>query len=148
MSLIRVPAFLVLLATVATGCAVRFHQPEPDAPHALLALPSQQTQHDRGMFFEPLEFNGLTRPRNWLLETFRIPPGQFHLLARAAHAASQGTCQLQFNALAGQTYRLDAALADGRFTLNVLHGGEVVARCSAAATLLPTPASIPGAPSR
>lgn len=148
MSMIRAPAFLVLLAAVATGCAVRFHQPEPAAPHALLALPSQRTQHDRGMYFEPLEFNGLTRPRNWLLESFRIPPGQFHLLARAAHASSQGTCRLQFDALAGQTYRLDAAFADGRFALSVLHSGEVVASCSAAATVLPTPARITGAPSR
>jgi hypothetical protein len=148
MPLIQSLALSILLSVAATGCAARFQQPAPEERHALLALPSQQSQHDRGVFIEPMELNGLARPRNWLLESFRVPPGRFHLMVRAAHESLQGTCRLQFNAVAGQRYLLDAALADGNFTLGVFHDGQLLADCSAPATPLPTPARIPGAPSR
>lgn len=148
MFMIRLLVFSILLSAVATGCAARYQPPAPGDRHALLALPSQEAQLDRGMFLEPVALNGLTRPRNWLVESFRMPPGQFRLLARAAQDAVQGSCLLQFDAVAGETYLLDAERVDGMFTLSVSHGGEVVAECSAPATVLPTPARIPGAPAR
>lgn len=148
MSIFRALTLMFLLAALVAGCATRFRQPDPAAPHAVLALPSQAAQRDRRMFFEPLECNGLARPRNWLLQSLRIPPGEFHLLARAANEARQGSCLLQFMAVAGRTYLLDGGLEGGRFTLLVRGDEEVVARCSAPATALPTPARIPGAPSR
>lgn len=148
MPLIRALGLSMLLAAVTSGCAARYQQPPPEHSHALLELPSQRSQLDRGMFIEPVEINGLARPRNWLLEDFRVPAGEFQLLARAAHDALQGSCRLQFNALAGQRYLLDAALADGKFILRVFQHGLTVAECSAPATTLPTPARIPEVPSR
>lgn len=148
MPMIRLLVSGMLLSAVATGCAARYQPPAPGDRHALLVLPSPEAQLDRGMFLEPLAMNGLTRPRNWLVERFRVPPGQFRLLARAAQDAVQGSCLLQFDAVAGETYLLDAERVDGMFTLSVSHGGEVVAECSAPATVLPTPARIPGAPAR
>lgn len=133
------------LAASAAGCATRFQQPDPAVPHAVLALPSQAAQWDSRMFFEPVEFNGLAQPRDWLLERLRIPPGEFRLLARVAGEALQGTCLLQFTAVAGETYRLDAALVEDTFTIKALNGGQTVASCDAPATVLPTPARVPGA---
>lgn len=138
----------LLLAVAASGCATRFEQPAAGAAHATLALPSQSAQHDRGMYIEPVELNGVARPRNWQRESFRIPPGEFRLLARAAREAQQGTCLLQFEAVSGRTYLLDAQLADGTFVLAASDEGAIVAQCSAPATVLPTPARIPGVPSR
>jgi hypothetical protein len=130
------------------GCVTRFEPLDETAPHAVLAVPSQEAQWESRMLFEPLEFNGLAHPRNWWRESFRIPPGEFRLLTRVAHEALQGTCLLEFTALVGATYRLDARLIGDVFTIESLSDGRVVASCHAPATVLPTPARIPGVPAR
>lgn len=148
MVIVRGLTIAILLPALGAGCAVRFQQPEPSAPHAVLELPSQAVQWERRMFFEPLELDGRVRPRNWLVEHLRIPPGESRLLARVADDARQGACLLQFAAVAGETYRLDAGLAADTFTIELLNGGVAVASCDAPATMLPTPARIPGTPLR
>jgi hypothetical protein len=130
------------------GCAARFQPSDEAAPHAVLAVPSQEAQWESRMFFDPLEFNGLAHPRNRLRESFRIPPGEFRLLTRVAHESLQGTCLLEFTAFVGATYRLHARLIENVFTIEALNDGQVVASCNAAATVLPTPARIPGVPAR
>lgn len=148
MAIFRALTIAASLIALVSACAVRFQQPDDTAGHAVLALPSQEAQRDRRIFVEPMEFNGLAQPRNWLVEEFRLPPGEFRLLARAANEAQQGSCLLQFIAVAGQTYHVDARLEEGNFILLVLENGDTVASCTAPATALPTPARIPGVPSR
>jgi hypothetical protein len=134
----------MLPAVLAVACAARFVEPAADAPHASLAFPAQEAQIDSGLFLEPLEVNGIPRPRQWLRETFRVPPGELQLEVRAAREAEQGTCLLGFQAVAGVTYQVTAEDLDDAFGLRVTQIDRPVAECSGEKTVLPTPMGIPG----
>lgn len=148
MPIVQALTVSALLVASVTACAARFQQSDVTAAHAVLALPSQEAQRERRIFIEPVEFNGKVQPRNWLLENFRIPPGKFRLLARAANEHYQGSCLLQFDAVAGQTYLVDAGRDGETFSILALVDGEVVSSCTAPAVTLPTPARIPDVPLR
>jgi hypothetical protein len=148
------PTFAALLpgllcAILATGCAARYQQPEPSAPHAIVAFPSQAEQWGAALFLEPVEFNGVPRPRDWMRDSFRVPPGELRLRVRAAQENMQGTCLLMFPALEGETYAVDAGSAPDTFTIRASRDGRLIADCDAPKTLLPTPlGSPPGTPPR
>jgi hypothetical protein len=147
----RAVAFLpgLLLAILAGGCATRFEPPPASAPHAIVAFPSQAEQWGASLFLEPLEFNGVARPRDWMREQFRVPPGELQLRVRAARESLQGTCLLSFAAVEGETYAVEAGFADGGFDIRASRAGEVVSACESPATVLPTPLSgPPGVPRR
>lgn len=138
----------LLAAALAAGCATRFQQPDVAAPHAVVAFPSQEDQRSSGMFLEPMTFNGVLRPQNWLVDSFRVPPGKVELLLRAAQENLQGTCMLGFAAVEGETYAVGAQFLDETFTMRASRDGRTVAECVSPATILPTPQRIPGVPVR
>lgn len=133
----------LLSGILATGCATRFEQPEPSAPHAVVAFPSQAEQWGASLFLEPVEFNDVPRPRDWMRERFRVPPGELRLRVRAARENLQGTCLLIFPVLEGETYAVDAESAPDAFTIRASREGRLIANCDSPKTLLPTP---PGSP--
>jgi hypothetical protein len=139
----------LLSVVLATGCATRYEPPDASAPHAIVAFPSQAEQWGASLFLEPVEFNGVPRPRDWMREYFRVPPGELRLRVRVARENLQGTCLLSFSVVAGETYAVDARSADGGFELRASREGEVVSECGSPATVLPTPLSgPPGVPRR
>jgi hypothetical protein len=141
----RVRAGLLLLtAVLSAACATRYSEPAAGAPHATLSFPAQQAQIDSGLFLEPLAFNGVPRPRDWLREIFRVPPGELELDLRAAHEARQGRCLLVFQVIAGETYEVTAEELEDAFRLRAARGDQVMAECSGEKTVLPTPMGIPG----
>jgi hypothetical protein len=144
----RVTTMLVctlLSVALAGGCATRYQQPEVSAPHGTLVFPSQEEQRTTGVFMEPMEFNGVLRPRYWVThEEFRVPPGELRLLIRAARSNKQGRCLLSFPVAVGRTYELDARHDEDAFTIRAMHHGEAVAECEGPQTILPTPQRIPG----
>lgn len=141
-------SLVALAVVIAGGCATRFKPPDVAAPHAMLVFPSQEDQRTAGLFLEPRAFNGVLRPQNWLVDSFRIPPGTLELLLRAAQENLQGTCVLSFAAVEGERYAIDAQFADETFTMRASHDGRTVAKCASPATLLPTSQRLPGVPAR
>jgi hypothetical protein len=142
-------AGVVIAAGAAAGCASRFKEPEPQAPHAVVVFPSQAAQSASFLFLEPLEFNGVPRPRNWKAERFRVPPGELRLRVRVAQENRQGTCELRFTTAAGMLYAVAGSSTGDAFSLTASREGEVVASCEAPKTLLPTPPGMPpGVPPR
>lgn len=142
-------AGLVIAASAAAGCASRFKEPETQAPHAVVVFPSQAAQSAAFLFLEPLEFNGVPRPRNWKAERFRVPPGELRLRVRVAQENRQGTCELHFTAAAGAHYAVAGSSTGDAFSLAASREGEDVASCEAPKTLLPTPPGMPpGVPPR
>jgi hypothetical protein len=139
----------LLSAILATGCATRYEPPDASAPHAIVAFPSQAEQWGASLFLEPVEFNGVPRPRDWMREHFRVPPGELRLRVRAAQENLQGTCLLSFAVTEGATCAVDARFADDGFNIRASCDGDVVSECGAPATVLPTPLSgPPGVPRR
>jgi len=137
----------LLLAAALMSCATsRFQSVDPSSPHAIISLPSQETQRGRLLFVEPVEFNGLPRPRNWMQQIYRVPPGELAILLRAATDTLQGRCRLEFDAVENQRYAIDATFAAEVFTLRAMQDGETIDSCSAPADVLPTPLRIPGVP--
>jgi hypothetical protein len=139
---------LAILPALATGCAGAFEQPGIAAPHAVLAFPSQHQQAASSLFLEPVEFNGRQRPRDWMQEQFRVPAGELRLQLRAATHALQGACVLSLPVETGETYHIGAQFRAETFTLTATRRGETVGSCDSPATVLPTPARIPGVPAR
>jgi hypothetical protein len=128
---------------------MRFEPPDASAPHAIVAFPSQSEQWEAALFLEPLEFNGVPRPRDWMREQFRVPPGELRLRVRAARESLQGSCLLSFTVVEGETYAVEAGFADDGFNIRASRAGEVVSECGSPATVLPTPLSgPPGMPRR
>lgn len=139
----------LLSAILATGCAARYQQPEPSAPHAIVTFPSQAEQWGASLFLEPVEFNGVSRPRDWMRDSFRVPPGELRLLVRAAREDRQGTCLLIFPVTPGESYAVHAESGPDAFTIRAARDGRLIANCDAPKTLLPTPlGSPPGTPPR
>jgi len=139
----------VLSAALAAGCAARYAQPDASAPHAIVTFPSQAQQAGAFLFLEPVEFNGVPRPRNWMRDSFRVPPGELRLLVRAARESLQGTCLLTLPVLEGETYAVEAEAGPDAFTIRASRDGRLIANCDAPKTLLPTPlSSPPGTPPR
>lgn len=139
----------LLLAILASGCATRFEPPPASAPHAIVAFPSQAEQWGASLFLEPVEFNGVPRPRDWMREDFRVPVGELRLQVRAAKENLQGTCLLSFAVVEGETYAVAAGFADDGFDIRATRAGEVVSECRSPATVLPMPLSgPPGVPRR
>lgn len=134
---------VALAVTLAGGCATRFEEPEASAPHATLAFPTQAEQWAAFTFLEPVEFNGVARPRRWLRESFRVPPGELRLVMRAAFENLQGTCELVFPVAAGETYAIDARFAEDVFLIRALRDGRELAACESPSSLLPTPLGMP-----
>lgn len=132
-----------LTIALVSGCATRFQEPQPSVPHATLAFPTQAEQWAAFTFLEPVEFNGVPRPRRWMRESFRVPPGELQLGIRAAFENLQGTCQLVFPVAPGQTYAVAARFVDEVFLIRVTHNGHEVAACESPSTLLPTPRGMP-----
>jgi hypothetical protein len=142
-------ASVVIAAAVAAGCASRFKEPEPEAPHAVVVFPSQAAQSAAFLFLEPLEFNDVPRPRNWKAEHFRVPPGELRLRVRVAQENRQGTCELRLTTAAGMLYAVAGSSTGDAFSLTASREGEAVAGCEAPKTLLPTPPGMPpGVPPR
>jgi hypothetical protein len=139
---------LAIVPVLATGCASTFEQPGIAAPHAVLAFPSQDEQAARSLFLEPVEFNGRPRPRDWMHENFRVPAGELRLQLRAATHELQGACLLSLPVETGETYHIGAQFRAETFTLTATRRGEKVGSCDSPATVLPTPARIPGVPAR
>jgi hypothetical protein len=139
----------VLFVILASGCATRFEPPDASAPHAIVAFPSQAEQWGAALFLEPVEFNGVPRPRDWMRERFRVPPGELRLRVRAAQENLQGTCLLSFAVVEGEIYAVEASFADQGFSVRASRKGVVVSECRSPATVLPTPLSgPPGVPRR
>lgn len=139
----------LLCVILASGCATRYEPPAASAPHAIVAFPSQAEQWGASLFLEPVEFNGVARPRDWMREQFRVPPGELRLRVRAARESLQGTCLLSFTVAEGETYTVEASFADGGFNIRASRADEVVSECRSPATVLPTPLSgPPGVPRR
>lgn len=137
----------VVSAALTAGCASRFEEPETLSPHAIVVFPSQAAQSAAFLFLEPLDFNGVPRPRNWKAERFRVPPGELRLRVRAAQENQQGTCELSFTAAAGVRYVVAGSSTSDAFSLSASSDGKAVARCEAPKTLLPTtPGMPPGVP--
>lgn len=107
--------------------------------HGTLTFPSKQQQLDRRVFIEPLEFNDLPRPRQWIGRDFRVAPGELRLAVRAARESLQGRCLLNFRVAEGETYRVEAEPGEEAFTIRATQQGRVVAECAGPATVLPTP---------
>lgn len=135
---------ILLPALLSAACATRYVEPAADAPHASLVFPAQQAQIDSGLFLEPLAFNGVPRPRDWLRETFRVPPGELELDLRAAREAQQGRCLLVFQVIADESYEVTAEELEDAFRLRAAGGSQGMAECSGEKTVLPTPMGIPG----
>lgn len=140
---VRALAPAVLAAAMLAGCVARFEAPGPDEPRGLLVFPSQEEQWFSGVFLEPLEFNGVARPRHWTRARFGVPPGLLELRVRAARENLQGACLLSFTVSAGANYEVAAAPGDEAFTIRVMREGRTVTRCTSPATLLPTPLGPP-----
>lgn len=139
----------LLFAALFTGCAARFEQPDASAPHAIVAFPSQAQQAGSFLFLEPVEFNGVPRPQDWMRDSFRVPPGELRLLVRAAREDRQGTCLLIFPVLAGASYAVHADSGPDAFTITAAHAGRTISSCDSPKTLLPTPLGLPpGMPPR
>ena len=139
----------LLAVALASGCATRYEPPAASAPHAIVAFPSQSEQWGAALFLEPVEFNGVPRPRDWMREQFRVPPGELRLKVRAAQENLQGTCLLSLAVVEGETYAVAARFADDGFSIRASREGEVVSECRSPATVLPTPLSgPPGVPRR
>jgi hypothetical protein len=132
---------LWLSAALACGCATRYLPPEASEPHGTLAFPSEAQQLDRRVFIEPLEFNDLPRPRQWIGRDFRVAPGELRLAVRAARESLQGRCLLSFRVAEGETYRVEAEAEAEKeaFTIRATRHGRIVAECAGPATVLPTP---------
>ena len=140
-------SFAMLLSSALTSCASnRFQSVNPSSPHAVVSFPPQEAQRGRLLFIEPVELNGLPRPRNWLRETFRVPPGNLELKLRAATDTLQGRCVLEFSVAEGQRYEIDATFATDVFTLRASRQGKTIDSCAATAEVLPVPLRIPGVP--
>lgn len=133
----------VLSGVLAGGCASRFQPPGAGEPHATLALPALGSP-TAGMVVEPAEINGLPRPQHWSEAGLRVPPGELALRVRAAVENQHGICLLQFAAVAGETYRLEARAAEEVFTIRALHNGHALSQCEARRMLSPTPQGVPG----
>jgi len=134
---------LVLALAIAGGCATRFEEPPRSEPHAILVFPSQQAQWFSRVFLEPQEINGLQRPRHWMKEEIAIQPGELELRIRSAQEDQQGSCTLNFTAIAGERYRVRAEPRGDIFLIQALSGEYVVASCESPATVLPTPLGPP-----
>jgi len=139
----------LLSAALAAGCAARYEQPDASAPHAIVAFPSQAQQAGSFLFLEPVEFNGVPRPRNWMRDSFRVPPGELRLLVRAARESLQGACLLTFPVLEGETYAVEAEAGPDAFTIRASRDGQTISTCDSPKTVLPTPLGLPtGTPPR
>ncbi len=134
---------VALAVVLASGCATRFEEPAASAPHAVLTFPTQDEQWAAATFLEPVEFNGVPRPRRWMRESFRVPPGELRLGIRAAFENLQGTCQLVFPVAAGETYAVEARYAERIFMIRATRDGREVAACESPSSLLPTPLGMP-----
>lgn len=80
-------------------------------------------------------------------ETYRVPPGDFDFVLRAATDTLQGRCRLGFFVTENARYAIDARFAEDVFTLRVTRDDTTMDTCVAAAEVLPTPLRIPGVPS-
>lgn len=79
-------------------------------------------------------------------ETYRVPPGDFDLVVRAATDTLQGRCRLELYLVENERYAIDATFAQDVFALRVTQEGALVDACSAPAEVLPTPLRTPGVP--
>jgi hypothetical protein len=139
----RILLFAPLTVALVGACALRFEPPAEAALHATLAFPQSGAGTVPGVLLEPLEINGLPRPRDWSGDRLRMPPGEARLLLRAAMDDVHGACKLRFPAVAGETYQLSVSLRGEAFSIRASRDGKMLSECIAPQSVSPTPRSVP-----